>query len=189
MTGDALAAALGDLARLRIAVFREWPYLYDGDLDYEAGYLQRLAEGEGSVIVGAFDGDALVGAATGAPLATQHDAFVQPVAGSGAPIDQTFYFAESVLLPDYRGRGIGNAFFDAREAHARSLGFDRAVFCSVARPSDHPEKPEDYRPLTGFWKKRGYRPLAGVVGHFSWKDVGSEKETEKPMQFWIGHLV
>ena len=35
LTGDAVAGALDDLARLRIAVFRDWPYLYDGDVAYE----------------------------------------------------------------------------------------------------------------------------------------------------------
>ena len=39
LTGAALDAALDDVARLRITVFREWPYLYDGDLEYERDYL------------------------------------------------------------------------------------------------------------------------------------------------------
>ena len=34
-TGADLKRTLDDLARLRIEVFRDWPYLYDGDLDYE----------------------------------------------------------------------------------------------------------------------------------------------------------
>ena len=42
LTGDALEAALDDVARLRIAVFRAWPYLYDGHLDYERRYLENL---------------------------------------------------------------------------------------------------------------------------------------------------
>ena len=29
---------LDDVARLRIAVFRDFPYLYDGDPDYERGF-------------------------------------------------------------------------------------------------------------------------------------------------------
>ncbi|MFP5511018.1 MAG: GNAT family N-acetyltransferase, partial [Alphaproteobacteria bacterium] len=37
LTGAGLEAALDDVARLRIAVFRDWPYLYDGDLAYERG--------------------------------------------------------------------------------------------------------------------------------------------------------
>ncbi|NBO21620.1 MAG: GNAT family N-acetyltransferase, partial [Rhodobacteraceae bacterium] len=39
LTGPAVAEVLDDVARLRIAVFRDWPYLYDGDLNYERRYL------------------------------------------------------------------------------------------------------------------------------------------------------
>ncbi|MCA1775426.1 MAG: GNAT family N-acetyltransferase, partial [Loktanella sp.] len=69
LTGAALEAALPDVARLRIAVFRDWPYLYDGDLAYEEGYLQSYRDSASAIVVGAFDGDRLVGAATGTPLA------------------------------------------------------------------------------------------------------------------------
>ena len=36
---DALQPFLPTLGRLRVAVFREWPYLYEGDPDYEGGSL------------------------------------------------------------------------------------------------------------------------------------------------------
>ena len=68
LTGDALADALPDVARLRIDVFRDWPYLYDGDADYERDYL-RAYQSPGAVVVAAMDGDRIVGAATGAPPA------------------------------------------------------------------------------------------------------------------------
>ena len=35
LTGTALGQVLPDLARLRITVFRDWPYLYEGTLAYE----------------------------------------------------------------------------------------------------------------------------------------------------------
>ncbi|HRQ91226.1 MAG TPA: GNAT family N-acetyltransferase, partial [Bacteroidia bacterium] len=38
--GDTLRPHLRELGGLRIAVFREYPYLYDGDLDYEERYLE-----------------------------------------------------------------------------------------------------------------------------------------------------
>jgi predicted GNAT superfamily acetyltransferase len=60
---------VADLARLRVTVFRDWPYLYDGDAAYERGYLARYARGD-SIVVAAFDGDRMVGAATGMPLTT-----------------------------------------------------------------------------------------------------------------------
>ena len=184
LTGAALDAALDDVARLRIAVFRDWPYLYDGSLDYERGYLESYRASAAAVVVGAFDGARLVGAATGTPLEDHAEDFAAPFAQTGLALNQVFYCAESVLLPDYRGQGLGHAFFDAREAHARRLGRSHSVFCAVIRSPDHPMRPADYRPLDAFWRKRGYAPLPGVVARFKWRDLGEAESTEKPLQFW-----
>ncbi|WP_420004383.1 GNAT family N-acetyltransferase [Arenibacterium sp. LLYu02] len=188
LTGAALDAALEDVARLRIAVFRDWPYLYDGDLAYERDYLQSYRDSAGAVVVGAFDGEKLVGAATGTPLADHAEDFAAAFADSGFDLSEIFYCAESVLLPAYRGQGAGHGFFDAREAHARALGFKRAAFCGVQRPLNHPLRPADYAPLDPFWRKRGYAPLEGVVAEFLWKDVDQDADTRKPLQFWIRTL-
>jgi hypothetical protein len=42
--GRDVLAHLPDIARLRIEVFREYPYLYDGDRAYEERYLRDLCE-------------------------------------------------------------------------------------------------------------------------------------------------
>lgn len=188
LTGEDLENVLNDLARLRISVFHDWPYLYEGSMEYEARYLQRYIETEGSVIVGAYDGDRLVGAATGEPLGNEYEAFQAPLKERGYDTSKIFYLAESVLDPAYRGQGIGHRFFDGREAHARSLGFDQAAFCGVIRPDDHPMKPADYRPLDPFWRKRGYEKLENVIVTFPWLDIGEAEETEKPMQVWYRRL-
>lgn len=186
LTADALEAALPDLARLRIDVFRAWPYLYDGDLAYEQRYLRSYQGNRSAVIVAARDGDAIVGAATGMPLADHADA--AGLTGDMPPLDQVFYCAESVLLPGYRGQGIGHAFFDQREAHARGLGARYCAFCGVVRPEGHPARPLDYRPLDAFWRKRGYAPVPGVTAAFSWRDLGEAVETRKTLQFWMREL-
>ncbi|WP_299473122.1 GNAT family N-acetyltransferase [uncultured Roseibium sp.] len=184
LTGRGLRDALDDLARLRISVFRDWPYLYEGSMDYEAKYLQRYADTDGAVIVGAYDGKTLVGAATGEPLGDEFEAFQTPLKERGYDPAKIFYLAESVLDPAYRGQGVGHRFFDEREAHARRLGLDQATFCAVIRPDDHPKRPADYRPLDPFWRKRGYEKLDGVIVTFPWQDIGEADETEKPMQVW-----
>jgi GNAT superfamily N-acetyltransferase len=186
-SGD-MAPVLTDLARLRIEVFRAFPYLYDGDLAYEQGYLDRFSRAEGAVIVVARDGARVVGASTGAPLAEVEADFAEPFEARGAEIADIFYCAESVLLPDYRGRGLGHAFFDHREAQARALGKGISTFCSVIRPPDHPARPEGYRPLDGFWRKRGYAPLEGATVSFDWKDIGDAAETAKRLQVWSRRL-
>lgn len=187
LTGAGLDAALDDVAALRMAVFRDWPYLYDGDLGYERRYLQTYRDSPGAILVGAFDGPRLVGAATGTPM-EDHTEFAKPFAGTGIDLAAIFYCAESVLLPEYRGQGAGHAFFDLREAHARALGRSHAAFCAVIRPADHPARPKDYAPLDAFWKRRGYAPLPGVIAAFRWRDLGHAEETEKPLQFWIRAL-
>jgi len=91
-------------------------------------------------------------------------------------------------MPDYRGRGVGHGFFDAREAHARALGHDICVFCSVIRPEDHPARPAGHRPLDAFWRGRGYAPVPGATAHISWKELGAEEETDHALQFWMRRL-
>lgn len=181
-------AAFGDLARLRIEVFRDFPYLYEGDLDYERRYLSTYLTQEGAAIIGAFDGEKLVGAATASPLIHHFEEFAQPFAERSLDIADFYYFGESVLEKAYRGRGIGVRFFEERERAARQDGFSRCIFSAVIRPPDHPRRPAGYVPLDGFWRKRGYRRLDGFTTGFSWRDVGDTKETEKPMEFWIREL-
>ncbi len=188
LTGNNIAAAIPALARLRIAVFAEWPYLYAGDLAYEERYLAGFAAEEGALLVVARDGEAIVGASTASPMIGQDDDIRAPVAASGHDVAQICYFGESVLLPEYRGRGLGHAFFDAREGHTRALGLTTAMFASVIRPVDHPAWPADYRPLDAFWQARGYAPVAGLTCAIAWKDHGEEAETPKPLQFWSRSL-
>jgi GNAT superfamily N-acetyltransferase len=188
LTGQALSGRLDDLAALRISVFRAFPYLYDGDADYERDYLTAYADSPGAVVIGAFDGDRLVGAATAAPMEDHAAEFAAPFQARGHDLSTILYFGESVLLPAYRGHGIGHAFFEGREDHARALGRSHTTFCGVIRPPDHPARPTDYSPLDGFWRKRGYAPLDGVIGHYGWKDLGDAADTDKPMQFWMRQL-
>lgn len=185
LTGEQLRAAIPALAALRIKVFRDWPYLYDGDLAYEEKYLARFVQAEQAFLaVAKLDGE-IVGASTAMPLAGEMDDFQEPVAKAGYNVSRVFYFAESILLPRFRGFGIGKIFFELREAYARQSGdYDHAVFCGVLRSSDHEARPANYQPLDAFWKKRGFEKLDSVTARFNWKDLGHEKETEKTMQFW-----
>ncbi|TFH85428.1 N-acetyltransferase [Billgrantia azerbaijanica] len=186
--GQAIAPHLDDLARLRIRVFRDFPYLYDGDFDYEATYLRRYAECPDSLFVLAFDGDSLVGASTGMPLTDDVAEFRAPFERAGYDIAQVFYYGESVLLPEYRGRGIGKAFMVEREGHAARQGFSLVAFCAVERPDDHPLKPEGYVPLHGFWRAQGYERQPELTTTFHWKDIDQDEETDKPMVFWLKSL-
>ena len=188
LSGAGLEAVLDQVAQLRITVFREWPYLYDGSLEYERQYLTSYQDNPGALLVGAFHDGQLIGASTSTPMEDHAAEFSAPFRDLGLEVERILYGAESVLLRPYRGLGLGHRFIDLREAHARALGRTHVAFCSVIRPEDHPARPAAYRPNDAFWRGRGYEVLPGAVARFRWKDLGEAEETEKALQFWMRAL-
>ncbi len=187
--GQVIGSVLDDLAALRIAVFREFPYLYEGSLAYEKAYLNTYVRSERALLVAVFDGDRLVGATTALPLTDETAEVQQPFRNAGFDLDTIFYFGESILLPAYRGLGIGHRFFDEREAHARQFGqYTLTSFCAVERPINHPLRPANYQPHDGFWTKRGYRRNDALRSYFSWPDLGETESSPKPMVYWTRTL-
>lgn len=187
--GEGIKPYIKDLARLRIHIFRDFPYLYEGSLQYEEKYLSTYLKSNESIIVLVKDGDAVVGASSAIPMESETMEVQTPFIRAGIPPTEVFYFGESLLMKEYRGKGFGHAFFNEREAWARSLKrFRHTAFCAVMRPDDHPLKPADYIPLDAFWTKRGYTKRSEMITHFSWQDIEEERETEKPMVFWTKEL-
>lgn len=56
------------IAWLRISVFQEWPYLYQGSLEYERAYLEHIFQSDLGLVVLAYDDGALIGVSTAIPL-------------------------------------------------------------------------------------------------------------------------
>lgn len=188
-SGQQIIPYLPELARLRIEVFREFPYLYLGTLATEETYLRVYADSPESVLVLAFDEHKVVGCSTGVPMSDETDAVQRPFLQQGLDPAQIFYFGESVLSLPYRGQGIGVRFFEEREAHARALKrFDLACFCAVERPADHPQRPADYQPLDMFWRKRGFEKQPQLMTAFDWQEPGETTESPKPLVFWTKAL-
>ena len=186
--GAEIASQLDALADVRIAVFRAFPYLYEGSRDYERHYLQTYIDCPRSLAILVWDGDRCVGASTVLPLADAGAEAQTPFIAGGHDIREIDYFGESVLLPEYRGFGVGVKFFELREAHAAALGLKVCAFCAVQRPDDHPLKPAGYVPNDRFWSKRGYVQAPEIVTTFSWPDIGETESTRKPMTFWLRRL-
>ena len=188
LTGKNAEPFVNDLANLRMKVFRDYPYLYEGDLEYEKEYLEAFVSSEESFMAIAFDGANVIGASTAMPLMQEHPEFKQPFIEKDYTLEAIFYFGESLLLPQYRGQGLGVKFFEVREAHARQKDYKIAAFCAVERPEHHSAKPKDYQPLHAFWRRRGFERHSDLITTYSWKDVGDTKQTDKPMVFWLKHL-
>lgn len=188
LSGTGILTQMDALAALRIRVFRDWPYLYEGTAEYEAHYLQVYVDCPRSLAVLVWDGEHCVGASTCLPLADALPDMQRPFLERGMDLSRIDYFGESVLLREYRGRGVGVEFFRQREAHAREHGLSVCAFCSVDRDPQDPRKPADYVPNDAFWTHRGYRRQPDMKSHFSWPDIGASESSDKPMTFWMRQL-
>ncbi|MEC5127096.1 GNAT family N-acetyltransferase [Verrucomicrobiales bacterium BCK34] len=186
LQGGEILPHIESLGRLRIAVFREFPYLYDGTLASEEDYLGRYADQPESLVVLMHHQGELVGATTGMPLKVEMEPFQKPFRENGFLPDEIFYFGESIILPPFRGRGAGKRFFELREGHAMKSGSYRlTTFCAVDRGEAHPSKPAHYRPLDSFWKRMGYHRHDRLKCELPWKEVGGDEEQPHRLTFWI----
>lgn len=183
--GTALESHLDALGRLRITVFREYPYLYEGSLEYERDYLKTYCKTDHSLVVLVFDGGEVVGATTCLPMVDEGPEFQEAFLKAGHDLAEICYFGESILLPRYRGRGIGKEFFRRREEHAQRLGARITAFCAVDRPPDHPRRPPGYEPLDAMWTKQGYTKHPELQATFLWKEIDEPAESPKTLTFWL----
>lgn len=187
--GTDIQKVISDLANLRITVFREFPYLYNGSLEYEFEYLQTYIKAPKSFLFAVYKNDKMVGATTCIPLLNETFEVQEPFIKASMNLDKIFYFGESILLPEFRGLGLGNRFFDEREAHSKSFGsYKSTCFCAVKRDENHPLKPANYQPLDQFWLKRGYKKSENLESKFHWQDIDEAKESPKTMIYWTKNI-
>lgn len=188
LTGAAIADALDDLATLRLDIFPEYPYLYQGRREDELTYLGTYAEAPDACVILAYDGSAVIGAATGMPLIQEDAQLRDAFAGKALPLDEVYYVGELLFRPAYRNGGMGQKLLDRLESHIRSLGRYHTLTCAtVERPDDHPLRPRDYIPITRFLARTGFVRLSGVTTSFIWREIDGVKR-DHPMQFWSKDL-
>ncbi len=157
VVGAAVVPELDGIAQLRATVLKAWPELHDGDAAEERSRLQCFDESWRSVAVLVLDAGQLVGASLGLPLEDTHGAMRKAFASVHRDASTTFLMAGCVLLPGYRGRGLGHRFFDERETHTRSIGtFEATAFATVERDPGDPRRPPFGRSNEPLWRRRGY---------------------------------
>ena len=133
--GAELAPHLDDLGELRIAVFHEYPYLYAGTLEHERQYLGTYVRSSGSLVVLVFDDDRVVGATTCLPMLDEGPEFQAAFVQAGHDLSTICYFGESILLPAYRGQGMGKGGLGAH-AFTSSSTVDNCSFAKFASASN-----------------------------------------------------
>lgn len=177
------------IAHLRIDIFREYPYLYDGHLEYEAGYLKKFARTQESIIVIAEENRRIIGAMTGLPLRFEIESIKQPWLDHRIDIEKVYYFSEVLIYPQYRGKGLGRKLFELAEKTVTAFHtYDTLSLATVIRDNHHPQKPNNYKELDDFWSQNGYTRQDNLICHLAWQEVDENKESDKPLIFWVKKL-
>jgi GNAT superfamily N-acetyltransferase len=171
------------LGRFRIEVFSEYPYLYEGSLEYERKYLGRYARNPDSFLIMIDDKDGLVGVCTGVPLLEESLEFRKLFVEE--ELHEVYYIGEVMVRADCRGRGIGTNLLATALSTIDSEKYKTICLAAVDRGGNHPSRPARYTPPDSLWRKLGFAKYENLVVPFAWKDIGDKAETEKPMVVWI----
>ena len=187
-----IAQLIERVSAMRVAYFREYPYLYDGSdsSEYEKLYLHELSRNKHSIITTAgLDGE-LAGIATALPLASGADilAGIETKFIERGYNPSTFYYlSEVIVVPHCRGHGIATQLYRALETQAREWGYARGCLATVKRDPHDVRKPTLYAPPRPLWPKFGYR-RTDIGFNYDWKTFGadgSSRELTNAMEIWI----
>lgn len=182
------------VSKMRIEIFREFPYLYEGNLNYEMDYMVGYARHpEATLAVATTPAGEIVGVSTGIPLASDSP-IVKEVKEAfdrrGIISGQYYYFGEVLVLPQYRGRHLVSRMYKAQEDFAASKGYQYASILTVIRDGDHPLKPRDYHSHDNMWQHLGFfRNNLNISFH--WPTIQPDArvvDEDNPMEFWVKNL-
>lgn len=190
LTQDQILACINEVARLRIAVFREYPYLYDGSMAYEAQYLHKFSRTSDSLVVVLKNQDGqIVGALTGLPLIHEEANVTAPFVDQQLDLNGVFYISEILIYQAYRNKGFGKQMMQAAEAFVQRLErYQRLALATVVREKDHPLMPAGYRDSAPFWLLHGYQPQPDLICTIAWQQIDQDHETSQPLMFWTKDL-
>ncbi|GAB4232640.1 MAG: GNAT family N-acetyltransferase [Chlamydiales bacterium] len=175
--GAAVEQKIPEIAKLRIEIFQEYPFLYQGDEDYERRYLKKFSNSSEAIVILSYHGNEIVGISTGLPFREEDPSLHTNFLKHGLEPEEFFYFGESVLKKSYRGQGIGKRFFALRQEHAVRLGYSKLCFCTVIRSDNDPRKPKNYHSLESFWNRMGFEKQSELTCKISWKEIGETAES------------
>lgn len=182
LKGSEIQPYIDTLAELRLLIFREYPYLYEGNIQEERNYLKMYYQSKNSFVILALDKGKPVGTATGVPFDKTPKEFRETFAKNGIPIEGIFYSGELILLKEYRNKGLGSRLYEELEKLV-SGKYEKIAICEVIKAKKDPKQPKDYVPSDRFWSKKGFIRHPQLAMYTSWKEIGGRKKIRHTLVF------
>jgi GNAT superfamily N-acetyltransferase len=176
LSGPEIDNHIDQLGEFRMVVFREYPYLYDGNIHYERTYLSRYSRSAESFLLILQDALGIMGACTGIPLKGEDCEFQNAFVGENN--DEIFYIGEVMLRADSRGKKLGSSLLSTALGLIDSRKFQKVCLCTVDRGLNHPRRPLSYLPPDYLWKKHGFEKSDNLIAYFDWKVLEKRRKRE-----------
>ena len=188
LVGSEIAPHIEAITNVCLAAYREYPYLYEGSLEEYGPIIARYAESQHGVVCAVFDGNTLVGAATGMPLNEMAEKYQQPLLDHNHDTSKIFYLGELVLFAKYRNQGYGKKMYQAVEEWAQKNTRCSTLALCAAIEDPHPLKPDNYHSSESFWIKNGLEKHPEMILVGCWRCIGEEDNSYHPMIFWTKEI-
>ena len=194
LKGKEIRNYISIVSHFRIDNFKEFPYLYKGNMKYEREYLEGFSSNLESRLVLVYDNKKVIGISTSLPFLSEYDILEDGpslIKSMGKDPKHFFYFGEVVISTTYREKGICKKIFRIQEEIAKKLNYKNICFLTVAREKNDPRMPGDYANPSSIWNSLGYKVVEEKILNFEWPTIhidGSVKNIENPMKFWVKEL-
>jgi len=192
--GNNISSYIDSIAEFRINVFKEFPYLYQGNVEGERKYLVNYANDPQATLIVAKVNSKLVGIATGIPLnASLHlldDIRIELSKKSFDP-KKFYYCGEMIILEDYRNQGLGAKLYEQQKSQIQCWGFTYFCALTVKRSTTHPLKPKNYIDIKNFLDKIGYKKF-GFELPCHWPTIlssGKVKNIKNKLILWTKEII
>jgi GNAT superfamily N-acetyltransferase len=174
-----------------LTVFREYPYLYDGTTDEGIAYCKEVMGYKDAAIAVAYRDEKPVGFLSGASFVNFEDHFGNTTGFKAADLDAAtfYYFAEVIVLPEYRGQGLSKQLFQRLEAWAVNRGYTNGCFISESHEV-HPLKPRNYKENDALWRSLEYEK-SNISVTYNWNTIqpdGSSRKQDHIIPYWMKQL-
>lgn len=191
-TGESLENLRSFVVNLRITIFKEYPYLYEGNVKEENAYFDWFSKLPNTAIAVAYLDAKPIGFTSGTSFVDFDEHFqgsVDIFTKAKLEAKNYYYFPEILILPEHDNDLINYRLFEALENHAKKLNYKSGCFVTEEHES-HPLKPQDYKPLDYLWHLLDYTKSALII-NFSWSTIQadkSSKDKKHALIYWLKKL-
>jgi ribosomal protein S18 acetylase RimI-like enzyme len=192
--GKETAKYIDIVSEWRIKLFREYPYLYVGDIEYEKKYMQGHATDKQAMIAIAKVDGMLAGFSTGFPLISDSEIVADVkklVSQAGDDIADYYYYGEIMVLPEFRGRGLASMLYTAQDNLIKSWEFKHVCISTVVQEENHPLKPAGYKSTEGMFEHMGFVKNKLMI-NYPWPTIQHDqsiKEVNHQLACWTKSLM